>query len=158
MLAPCEISLAVRPDADAIAVLSRDCIEQGLRWSWTAQRVRRCIDDRDTNVVVIRDRGVIAGFAIMKYGDAEAQLFLLAVTPSHRRRGIGTALLSWLEVTGRTAGIKVIRLQVRSTNDAAIAFYRSVGFRPTGLQAAYYQGAEDALLMSWDLTASHHEP
>ena len=154
MLAPCEISLAVRPDADAIAVLSRDCIEQGLRWSWTVQRVRRCIDDRDTNVVVIRDRGVIAGFAIMKYGDADAQLFLLAVRPSHRRRGLGTALLSWLEVTARTAGIKVIRLQVRSTNDGAIAFYRSVGFRATAVHAAYYQGNEDALLMSWDLTVA----
>jgi len=154
MLAPCEISLAVRPDADAIAVLSRDCIEQGLRWSWTAQRVRRCIDDRDTNVVVIRDRGVIAGFAIMKYGDDEAQLFLLAVKPSHRRRGMGTALLSWLEVTARTAGIKVIRLQVRSTNDGAIAFYRSVGFRATAVHPAYYQGTEDALLMSWDLTVA----
>jgi [ribosomal protein S18]-alanine N-acetyltransferase len=154
MLAPCEISLAVRPDAAAIAALSRDCIEQGLRWSWTVQRVRRCIDDRDTNVAVIRDGGVIAGFAIMKYGDDEGQLFLLAVRPSHRRRGFGTALLSWLAITARTAGIKVIRLQVRSTNDAAIAFYRSVGFRATAVHAAYYQGAEDALLMSWDLTAA----
>jgi ribosomal-protein-alanine acetyltransferase len=155
MLAGCEIRLAVTSDADAIAVLSRDCIEHGLRWSWTAQRVRRCIDDRDTNVTVIHDRGVLAGFAIMKYGDNEAQLFLLAVRPSHRGRGIGTALLSWLEVTARTAGINVIRLQVRSTNGAAIAFYRSVGFRATGVQAAYYQGVEDALFMSWDLTATH---
>lgn len=154
MLAPCEISLAVRPDADAIAVLSRDCVEQGLQWSWTTQRVRRCIDDRETNVPVIRDRGVIAGFAIMKYGDDEAQLFLLAVRPSHRRRGIGTALLSWLAVTARTAGIRVIRLQVRATNEAAIAFYRGVGFRATAVHTAYYQGAEDALLMSWDLTAA----
>jgi len=154
MLAPCEISLAVRPDADAIAVLSRDCVEQGLQWSWTTQRVRRCIDARETNVPVIRDRGVIAGFAIMKYGDDEAQLFLLAVRPSHRRRGIGTALLSWLAVTARTAGIRVIRLQVRATNEAAIAFYRGVGFRATAVHTAYYQGAEDALLMSWDLTAA----
>lgn len=154
MLAPCEISLAVRPDAEVIAVLSRDCIEQGLRWTWTVQRVRRCIDDRDTNVVVIRDRGVIAGFAIMKYGDDEAQLFLLAVRPSHQRRGIGTALLSWLAITARTAGIRVIRLQVRSTNDAAIAFYRSVGFRASAVHAAYYQGTEDALLMSCDLTVA----
>ena len=118
------------------------------------QRVRRGIDDRDTNVAVIRDRGVIAGFAIMKYGDDEAQLFLLAVRPSHRRRGIGTALLSWLALTASTAGIRAIRLQVRSTNDAAIAFYRRVGFHATAMHAAYYQGAEDALLMSWDLTVA----
>ena len=153
MLAPCEIRLALSSDADAIAVLSRDCIERGLRWSWTVQRVRRCIDDRETNVAVIRDRGMIAGFAIMKYGDDEAQLLLLAVRASHRRRGMGTALLSWLEVTARTAGITVIGLQVRSANDAAIAFYRSVGFRATAVHTAYYQGAEDALLMSWDLRA-----
>lgn len=111
MLAPSEISLAVTSDAGAIAVLSRDCIEQGLQWSWTGQRVRRSIDDRDTNVIVIRDHGAIAGFAIMKYGGDEAELSLLAVRPSHRRCGIGNALLSWLEVTCRTAGITVIRLQ-----------------------------------------------
>ena len=153
MLARCEIRLAVTSDADAIAVLSRDCIEQGLRWSWTAQRVRRCIDHRETNVTVIRDGGVMAGFAIMRYGDDEAELSLLAVKPSHRRQGIGSALLYWLEVTARTAGIAVIRLQVRSANAAAIVFYRSMGFRATAVQAAYYQGVEDALLMSWDLRA-----
>ncbi len=153
MLARCEIRLAVTSDADAISALSRDCIEHGLRWSWTAQRVRRSIDDKDTNVTVIRDGGVMAGFAIMKYGDDESELSLLAVRPSHQRRGIGTALLSWLEVTARTAGIAVIRLQVRSTNDAAIAFYRGIGFRATRVQAGYYQGVEDALFMSWDLRA-----
>ncbi len=155
MLARCEIRLAVTSDADAIAMLSRDCIEQGLRWSWTAQRVRRCIDDRDTNVTVIRDGGVIAGFAIMRYGNDEAELSLLAVRPSHRRRGIGSALLSWLEVTARTAGVAVIRVQVRSTNDAAIAFYRGIGFRATAVHAAYYQGVEDALFMCWDLRATN---
>jgi [ribosomal protein S18]-alanine N-acetyltransferase len=154
LITECDIQLAVQSDAPAIAALSRDCIERGLpRWSWTPERVLHCIHDRSTNVAIIRQNGILAGFAIMKYGEEEAQLFLFGVRPTHRRRGFGTALLSWLEATARTAGISAIWLQVRSTNSGAIAFYRSVGYKAMALNAGYYQGVEDALFMAKD-TAS----
>jgi ribosomal-protein-alanine acetyltransferase len=144
------VQLAARSDAPAIAELSRDCIERGLRWSWTPARVLRCIHDRSTNVAVVREGGVLAGFAIMKYGDDEAQLFLLAVRATHRRRGFGTALLAWLETTARTMGVTAIWLQVRASNASAIAFYGRLGFRAMGLHTGYYQGVEDALFMAKD--------
>jgi [ribosomal protein S18]-alanine N-acetyltransferase len=151
VLAQCEIRLARSFEAREIALLSRDCIECGLAWSWTPGRVLRSIRDRATNVAVVRDdRGVVA-FAIMRYDDDQGHLDLFAVRPDQQRRGFGSRLLSWLEVTARVAGLMAIRLQVRAANPTAIAFYRSAGFVATGIHARYYQGIEDAMLMTRDL-------
>jgi [ribosomal protein S18]-alanine N-acetyltransferase len=152
MLAQCEIRLARLSEAREIALLSRDCIEFGLAWSWTPGRVLRSIRDRATNVAVVRDdRGVVA-FAIMRYDAEQGHLDLFAVRSDQQRRGFGSALLRWLEVSARIAGLIAIRLQVRATNATAIAFYRSAGFVDTGLHRRYYQGVEDAVLMTRDLS------
>ena len=52
MISSYDIGLATSVDAQTIALISRNEIEQGLRWSWTPPRVRRAIEDRETNVVV----------------------------------------------------------------------------------------------------------
>src|SRR4029453_14183181 len=124
MLAQCEIRLARSSDAREIALLSRDCIERGLTWSWTPARVRRSILDRATNVVVVRDDRNLVAFAIMRYHDEQGHLDLFAVRSDQQRCGIGSAVLRWLEVSARIAGLIAIRLQVRATNATAIAFYR----------------------------------
>jgi ribosomal-protein-alanine N-acetyltransferase len=143
-----EISLAVAADATAIAEMSRDTIEQGLPWSWTTRRIARCIRDRATNVVVARRARGLLGFAIMKYEEEDAHLLLLAVHPSQRRKGVGTALLQWLEATVDAAGIAIVRLETRAHNRDGRLFYRRHGFEEVGLQPGYYQGIEDALQMS----------
>jgi len=140
-----DIELATSADAAQIAELSRVTIEQGLPWRWTAERVRACIRDRNVNVVVARLGERVIGFAIMKYGDEEASLFLFGVDPAHRRQRVGSELLEWLEVTARTAGIRAIRLEARQDNHAASAFYRHHGFEEIGVVHGYYQGLEDAI-------------
>lgn len=140
-----EIELASSADAAQIAELSRVTIEQGLPWRWTQERVRACIRDRTINVVVARQGERVIGFAIMKYGEDEASLFLFGVDPAFRRQRVGSELLEWLEVTARTAGIRTIRLEARQDNRIASAFYRHHGFREIGVVHGYYQGIEDAI-------------
>jgi ribosomal-protein-alanine N-acetyltransferase len=141
------IRLAVNDDAHDIGQLSRHAIEHGLAWSWTPRRVHHCLRDAATNVVVAREQGALAGFGIMKYGDDDAHLLLLAVAPALRRRGVGTGLLNWLERTARVAGLRAIRLELRTANDVARTFYRHHGFTETGQMSGYYQGLEDATRM-----------
>lgn len=145
LIADYAIGLAVPAEARRIAELSRDAIEDGLAWRWTPPRVLRSIQDRSTNVAVAREDGRLIGFAIMHYGEREAHVLLLAVQASRRRAGIGSALLSWLEVTARTAGIGWIRLEARSRNTVARAFYRKHGFKEIGLLAGWYEGVEDGV-------------
>jgi len=87
------LSLARRSDASAIARMSCVLIEYGLQWKWTAQRVEASICAANVNVLVARFETRIIGFAIMRYGDDDAHLDLLAVAPPYRRLGVGQELL-----------------------------------------------------------------
>jgi ribosomal-protein-alanine acetyltransferase len=151
MIGEYEVKLAVPGDARAISELSRDAIELGLPWNWTPRRVAKSITENSTNVAVVRQGESLAGFAVMEYGEEEAHVVLLAVHPAHRRKGVGSVLLSWLEATTRVAGINLIRLEARAKNGEAISFYRKHGFEEMGLCKGYYQGVEDAMRMAKDL-------
>ena len=155
MIADTTLRLARRCDAQAIATLSRDLIERGLGWSWTARRVMRSIAAADTNVLVAQDAaGVLVGFGIMNYGDDEAHLLLLAVRPAQGRRGIGGALMGWLETAALAAGVRRIFLEAREANGVARAFYRRLGYREIELLPGYYQGREDSVRLLKDLWQS----
>ena len=145
------LRLATRDDATTIARLSRDRIEQGLGWSWTTPRVLRSIRDRETNVVVAMNASVPLGFGIMKYHDDEAHLLLLAVGDAHTRRGIGTALVDWLERAALVAGIGRVMLEARATNADARLFYQRLGYREIQSLPGYYQGREACVRLAKDL-------
>lgn len=144
-------SLVLRPahvsEAGAIASMSRLLVEHGLNWRWTPSRVRRSIRDKETMVLVASIDGRLSGFAIMKFRDNDAHLFLLAVESRMQRTGIGAALLTWLEKSCRTAGMRHIRVEVRAGNRNARRFYERAGFRLIGQVAGYYDRHEPAVVM-----------
>ena len=148
-----KVRLAIPADAAGIAQLSRAHIEHGLSWRWTEARVLHSIASRTANVAVIEDSSTLYAFGIMDYGDESAHLALLGVQPAQRRRGLGRALVVWLEACARTAGIGVIRLEARADNAAAIAFYESLGFRVLMRVPGYYAAQLDAIRLEKNLRA-----
>jgi ribosomal protein S18 acetylase RimI-like enzyme len=52
----------------------------------------------------------------------------LAVSPVHQRRGHASTLMRWGEEALKERGCPKINLQVRSSNAAVIAFYKSLGY------------------------------
>src|ERR671925_1354746 len=123
------LRLARPAEATTIANLSRDLIEYGLRWRWTPARVAASIRAADVNVLVACVHGNIAGFAIMRYGDDDAHLDLLAVALPYRRLGVGRQLLEWLEECAIVGGIFKVALEVRAGNQGAQTFYERMGYR-----------------------------
>ena len=114
--------------------------------------MRLSIADAQTNVVVVpADGGALRAFAIMRYRDDDAHLLLLAVQPDHARRGIGSAMMAWLEKVALTAGVDRISLEARVTNAAARAFYARLGYVESQLQPGYYRGVEASVRMAKDL-------
>lgn len=65
--------------------------------------------------------------------DRHAYVLLLYVDPSHRRRGIATALLNLGEAWARQRSDRQIGLQVYAHNEAAIALYQQRGYLTTSL-------------------------
>jgi ribosomal-protein-alanine N-acetyltransferase len=151
------LKLARPADAAAIAALSRDLIEYGLRWRWRPRRVDASIRAPEVNVLVARIHDNLAGFAIMRYGDDDAHLDLLAVAPPYRRAGVGRQLLEWLEKCAVVAGIFDVALEVRAANEGARAFYQRMGYRALAELPGYYQGVEAALRMGRDLSSKSRD-
>jgi ribosomal-protein-alanine N-acetyltransferase len=104
------------------------------------------------NVLVACVHGNIVGFAIMRYGEDDAHLDLLAVAPPYRRLGIARQLVAWLEECAMVAGIFTIALEVRAENHGAQKFYKRLGYRELARLPGYYQGIEGALRMIRDLS------
>jgi len=152
------LRLARPADATGIANLSRHLIEYGLRWRWTPGRVEASIRAAHVNVLVACVAGHIAGFAIMRYGDDDAHLDLLAVAPPHRRAGVGRRLLGWLEQCAIVGGITSVALEVRAGNRGAQLFYERMGYRKLAHLPGYYQSLEAALRMGRDLSSRSLHP
>ena len=151
---PLRLRLARPHDAPAMSRMSRDFIEQGLDWCYSAPRVAALIADRETSAVAAcAGDGTLRGFAIMQFGDERAHLVLMCVAPCGRRQGIGRALLGWLTETARVAGMGSIRLELRVDNAEAAAFYSSLGFCETAVVPGYYQGRVAARRMRLGLRA-----
>ena len=66
-------------------------------------------------------------------GLRHAHIFLLYVTPSHRRKGIGTALMQYAENWAKQRGDNQIALQVFQTNTPALNLYNQLGYQTQSL-------------------------
>jgi [ribosomal protein S18]-alanine N-acetyltransferase len=148
------IRLATRADAAAIAAMSRDDIEYGLPWGWHEERVAASIADPETNVAVSGSTGAIIAFGIMSYLDEDAHLLLFAVRRAHRRRGIGSAILAWLEEAARVAGAQRIRVESRRENVAARSFYNEHGYHELAIKERMYSGVVDGVRLAKYLRSS----
>lgn len=85
-------------------------------------------------------RRAAVGFAIARCVADEAEIISIGVSPSERRRGIGSALLAEVMVRAVALGAKRIFLEVSEENPAAIALYVSAGFERVGRRENYYRG------------------
>ena len=150
MIADVPVRLATLGDALEIAEMSRDYIEQGLRWRWRASRISKVIADPDTNVAVVGEHGALTAFGIMHYADRDAHLLLFAVRPKVRRHGVGSATLIWLETVARSAGARRIRLEARRDNEAARSFYSEHGYHERAIRPGMYSELVDGVrLEKW---------
>jgi ribosomal protein S18 acetylase RimI-like enzyme len=72
--------------------------------------------------------GRIIGSAMAGYDGHRGWVYYVAVAPNERRRGTGTALMREIERRLAEIGCPKLNLQVRATNEAVVAFYRTLGY------------------------------
>ena len=81
----------------------------------------------------------------------EIHLTLLAVQPTHQRKGLGKSLLSELIKRSKSLQANQIHLEVKATNDPAKAFYKSMDFKIIGNRRNFYKDGSEAILFSKQL-------
>jgi len=93
--------------------------------------------------------GSIAGYLCLKLVLDEAEILDVAVDLSLRGRGIGRILVESAINLCREKQVALLGLEVRGSNQAAIALYHRLGFRESGRRKRYYEDGEDAMLMDY---------
>jgi ribosomal-protein-alanine acetyltransferase len=124
---------------------------------WTAGNFRDALAAGYGVAVGVANATLVA-YGVLLFAPGEAQLLNLTVAPEARRLGIGRALLQRFLADARARGAAQCFLEVRTSNEAAIALYAQEGFVPVGRRVGYYpvQGPgprEDALVMRRALAA-----
>ncbi len=118
---------------------------------WPRESFESFLDRSGVHFIVAeesRNRGKIAGYAVLIRVADEAELLNLAVTDDSRRGGIGSALLDKALALASGEGVRTVYLEVRESNSAARGLYAAHGFVEVGRRRRYYQRpVEDALIL-----------
>ena len=100
-------------------------------WNQTARDWRRLLQLAPTGCFAAEVDGRLSGtVTTITYGGALAWIGMMLVAPEHRRRGIGTRLLSTALDYLQTAGIAVVKLDATPVGRPV---YEGLGFVPEGL-------------------------
>jgi ribosomal protein S18 acetylase RimI-like enzyme len=91
--------------------------------------------------LVASDGANVIGTAMAGYDGHRGWLYAVAVSESHRRAGIGSALVWEAEIRLAALGCRKVNLQIRATNNQVKAFYDRLGY-----------GTEDRISMGKRLT------
>ena len=136
-------------DLDAVMEVERHAYP----FPWTRGIFRDCLRAGYPAWVLERD-GAIIGYAVLSIAAGEAHILNLCVDPGIQREGHGRRLLRALLQVARGHRAERVFLEVRPSNDAAIALYDSEGFNEIGRRPRYYPaigGREDAIVMALEL-------
>ena len=103
-----------------------------------------------TRVHLLRDdSGAIVAFSVCWIIFDELHINTLAVAPAARRRGFATELLRFVMAEAEAAGAPKATLEVRESNDAALALYQRLGFEVSARRPGYYTNPREDALILW---------
>ncbi len=143
MLTTGQIRVLRRGDENILAHVAAELFDNPVDPDLT----REFLADPRHHLAVAIDDGLVVAFASgvhYVHPDKPPQLWIneVAVAPTHRRRGLGKAVLRSLFDVGRAHRCKVAWVLTDRTNAAAMALYSSVG----GTEGADDEGPSDAML------------
>lgn len=93
-----------------------------------AELQRKLGVDRELLFVAVMDSRVV-GTVMGGYDGHRGWVYLLAVAPELRGKGIGKALMQRLETEFDQRGCPKVNLQVRGDNPDVVTFYEAIGYR-----------------------------
>lgn len=97
---------------------------------------------------VVKNDDVIIGFAGFKVILDEADIMNIVVKKDYRHNKVGSILLQNLVSFAKSLNLKTITLEVNENNLFAIQLYNKFDFRSIGIRKNYYDGINNAIIMS----------
>lgn len=97
--------------------------------------------------IVAEISGVVVGYMITCIAHTKGYVASIAVDPAYRHKSVGKTLVYFTFNHLKMSGVKIIELEVRSTNIESIRFWENLGFFPLRTISNFYHDGTDALKM-----------
>lgn len=137
-------TIQIRPveteDLTAIHALEEACFND----PFPSYFINQLAEANPSTFLVAQDSGKVIGYAVVDNWTDHQHLVSIAVLPGSRGKGVAQMLLS--QLIGRLRS-GPLRLELRKSNNAALALYLKNGFAQTGIAHSYYTDGEDAIQM-----------
>jgi ribosomal-protein-alanine N-acetyltransferase len=141
-------------EEDLAAVLEIEA--KNYNFPWNESIFKDCLNSNNYSNWVCEELDVIVGYSIVSILAGEAHIMNICVDPGVKKKGVGSKLLENMIDNSRKKA-ETIFLEVRPSNEAAIALYKKRGFNEIGIRKGYYpsvQGErEDAVMLALDLVS-----
>jgi len=116
---------------------------------WSERSFCEECNNRIAHYFVAKEKSHVIAYAGFWHVADEGDITNIAVLPEYRRQGIGGRLLQTLINTAKELKLELLTLEVRESNNAAIALYERYGFEKIGMRKNYYHDPrENALIMT----------
>lgn len=144
-----ELSLKISPmvhsHIDGVALIEKECFST----PWTKDGIESELSNENARFFVAEYMGETAGYLGMHIVLDECYIANVAVREKFRRKGIADKLLSVGEEKAKEESCAFISLEVRVSNEKAIALYKKRGYNEVGIRKNFYSDpTENALIMT----------
>ena len=115
---------------------------------WTPSILKSELESSLSRYVVAKEVDNIVGFAGIIILPDDVEITNIVTKKTERKKGIGTLLLEKIIEISKETNKEIISLEVNEKNDSAIKLYTKFGFEKVGLRKRYYNGIDNAIIMS----------
>lgn len=127
-----------------IAELEKLCFSD----PWSENSIAYELTSRLSYWLVAVENGEVVGYVGSQSVLGESDMMNVAIHPDHRRKGVAEALVLALAKDLKERDNVCLTLEVRVSNEPAIALYEKLGFTQVGRRPNYYRNPrEDALIL-----------
>lgn len=147
-----QIRWLIRRDMDEVLAIER----ASFKFPWTEEEFLCCLRQRNCIGTVAELDHEIVGFMIYELHQSMLRILNFAVSPEHRRHGIGHQMVQRLIDKLSQQRRREIVLEVRETNLSAQLFFSNCDFRALSVLRRHYDDTlEDAYYMRYSLSGSN---
>lgn len=114
---------------------------------WKPTILKSELENPNSKYIVAEENNQIVGFVGIILLPDDAEITNIVTKKTERKKGIGNLLLAKIIEIAKEYK-NSISLEVNEKNDVAIKLYEKYGFEKVGIRKKYYNGIDNAIIMT----------